>query len=83
MATNVTPILLSSSAIKKLILPNSLKKITKNGKIRIGASSDYKGTIVFHEGAKIFDIKMVSANPIKMAIFMKISRYTQLQMKHP
>ena len=47
------PILLSSSAIKKLILPNSLKKITKNGKIRIGDSSNYKGTIVFPEGAKI------------------------------
>ena len=47
------PIYLSDSDIKKLILPNSLKKITKNRPIRIGDSSDYKGTIVFPEGAKI------------------------------
>ena len=47
------PISLSNSMIKKLILPNSLKKITKNRIIRIGSSSDYKGTIVFPEGAKI------------------------------
>ena len=30
-----------------------MKKITKNRKIRIGDSSDYKGIIVFPEGAKI------------------------------
>ena len=47
------PIYLSDSGIKKLILPNSLKKITKNRKIRIGSSSDYKSTIVFPEGGKI------------------------------
>ena len=45
------PIMLDNSDIKKLILPNSLKKITRY--IRIGDSSDYKGTIVFPEGAKI------------------------------
>ena len=47
------PIMPYNSKIKKLILPNSLKKITKNRSIRIGSSSDYKGTIVFPEGAKI------------------------------
>ena len=47
------PIMPYNSNIKKLILPNSLKKITKNRTIRIGDSSDYKGTIVFPEGAKI------------------------------
>ena len=46
-------IYLSDSDIKKLILPNSLKKITKDRNIRIGDSSDYKGTIVFPEGVKI------------------------------
>lgn len=45
------PIMPYNSKIKKLILPNSLKKITRY--IRIGDSSDYKGTIVFPEGAKI------------------------------
>ena len=42
-----------NSHVAKLILPKSLKRISGTGFIEIGDSTDYKGTIVFPEGAKI------------------------------